>query len=133
MAQTKKRRSRKHRGTQAGTVERPVPAARGGRGGGAAGAGVKAEARRQAQERRGARFDKPPTWRGALKRAALMALIFGLLVVLVLKKPVAEGLAVAALMLLLYIPMSYYTDRFIYNRRRRGRSAAGSAGKPRKS
>ncbi len=133
MAQTKKRRSRKHRGTQAGTVARPVPAAQAGRGGRRGGPAVKAEARRQAQERRGTRLDKPPTWRGALNRAALMALIFGLLVVLVFKKPVLEGLVIAAFMLVLYIPMSYYTDRFIYNRRRRGRSSSASSSPPRKS
>ena len=118
MAQTRKRRSRKHRGTQAGTVERSSAPARRGSGG-----GVKGEARRQAQQRRVERLDRPPTWRGALNRAALMAAIFGVLVVVAFDKPVAEGAAIAAFMLLLYIPMSYFTDRFIYRRRHRARNA----------
>ncbi len=91
--------------------------------------GVRGEARRQARERRGTRFDKPPTWRGALNRAALMAGIFGVLVVLAFGRSPAEGAMLAAFMLLLYIPMSYYTDRFIYNRRR----ARAATGKPPRS
>jgi len=121
MAQTKKRRSRKHRGTQAGSVQRPVAGTQG-RGGRSGGAGVKAEARRQAQERRTTRLDRPPTWRGALNRAALMALIFGVLVTLAFGRSPAEGAILAGFMLVLYIPMSYYTDRFIYNRRQSRKS-----------
>jgi hypothetical protein len=51
-----------------------------------------------------------------------MALIFGVLAVLVLGSGLAKGALLAAFMLLLYIPMSYYTDRFIYNRRQSRKS-----------
>jgi Flp pilus assembly protein TadB len=115
MAQTK--RKRKHRGTQAGTVE-----ARGRTG---KPTGTQAEARKVSKERREHRLDRPPSWRGALNRSVISAAIFGVLVVLVFKKPVGAALVLAAAMVLLYLPMSYYTDRFLYNRRRRRREAAG--------
>ena len=80
--------------------------------------------RSQANERRAERLDRPPTWRGALNRAALMAAIFGVLVVVAFGRSPLQGATLAAFMLVLYIPMSYYTDRFIYQRRRaKGRSA----------
>jgi Flp pilus assembly protein TadB len=115
MAQTKRRR--KHRGTQAGTIER---AGRTGR------PRTKAEARTIARERRLERLERPPTWRGSLNRAAIAAAVFGVLVILVFGQPLAAGASLAAVMLLIYIPMSYYTDLFIYRRRQR-RKQAGRA------
>ena len=116
MAQTKKRRSRKHRGTQAGTVERPAPAPA--RGGGRRPAG-RGDVKRDASQRRSTRFDTPPTWRGAFNRAAIMAAVFALLAILVLGRTVPQGVILGAFMLLLYVPMSYYTDRLLYRRRQR--------------
>ena len=112
MAQTK--RKRKHRGTQAGTVERA----------GATHASRRrpqnrAEARDIARQRRAERLDRPPTWRGALNRAAIAAAVFGVLVILAFQRPIVEGVTLAAVMLLVYIPMSYFTDTLIYNRRQR--------------
>ena len=73
MAQTKKKRSRKHRGTPAGTIDR---AGRPGSGGKAkANAKAKADPKQAARERRMARINRPPTWRGAVNRAAIAALI----------------------------------------------------------
>ena len=114
MAQTRRKRRKKHKGTQAGTVERAHhrshrssrPSSRG-------------EVRQTARERREARYDTPPSWRGAINRAAIAAVIFGVLVVVIFKEPVQSGIALAAFMLLLYIPMSYYTDRLIYRRRQK--------------
>ena len=120
MAQARRKRSRKHRGTQAGTVERPAPAASRGR------PSTRSDARKQAAERRAERLDRPPTWRGALNRAALMAAIFGVLVVVAFGREPVQGFALAGLMLVVYIPMSYYTDRFIYGRRQR-QKAGGRA------
>jgi Flp pilus assembly protein TadB len=117
MAQTKRKRSRKHRGTQAGTVE-----ARGRTGKPPA---TKAEARKVASERRANRLDRPPTWRGALNRAVISAAIFAVAVVLLFRRPVVSALILGVAMVLLYLPLSYYTDRFLYNRRRRRNQQAG--------
>lgn len=119
MAQTKKRRRRKHRGTQAGSVverrSRPATAPK-----------TKEERRIAARQARAQRFARPPTWRGALNRAAIAAIVFGLLMVLILDRPVVSALLLAGFMLLIYVPMSYYTDRFVYNRRMAKASGGGS-------
>ena len=116
MAQTKRKRRRKHRGTQAGTVERaPRPSSR---------PQTRAEARRLARERRLERLDRPPTWRGALNRAAIAAVLFGVLTVVAFDQPISAAVSLTALVLLLYIPTSYLTDRFLYNRRQRRKVGA---------
>lgn len=121
MAQTKKKRRRKHSGTQAGTVER--------RSGGGARPRSKAESREVAKQKRLERLDRPPTWRGAAGRAAIAAAIFAVVVILAFGRPPLEGLALAVAMFVIYIPMSYVTDRFMYNRRQRKKAATGGAGK----
>ena len=115
MAQAKRRR--KHRGTQAGTVERPAPSSSGRSRGSS-----RAPVRQQAAERRAHRLDTPPTWRGSINRAVFMAVVFAALVAFVLDRGVVGGLLLGGFMLLIYIPMSYYTDLFIYRRRQRGKA-----------
>jgi len=105
MAQAKKKRRRKHRGTQAGTV-----AARGRTGRTA----TKADAKKIARTER---LNRPPTWQSSMNRAAVAAAIFGVLIVVAFKRPVASGVLLALFMFLLYIPLGYYTDLFIYRRR----------------
>lgn len=117
MAQTKRKRNRKHRGTQAGTVE-----ARGRTGRQTT---PKTDAKAIRQARRDERLNTPPSWRGALNRAAISALIFGVFAMIILGWKVQEALPLTAVMVLLYLPLSYYTDRYIYNRRQR-QKAAGS-------
>ena len=112
MAQTRKKRKRKHRGTPAGTVER---AGRTGR------PQTQQDAKAIARQRRAERLDRPPTWRGAVNRAAVAAAVFGVLVVLVFGRDVAAGASLAVLMFLLYIPLGYATDSAIYRFRRRRR------------
>ena len=114
MAQTKRKRRRKHRGTQAGTIDRS--AARGGSH--AVGSGQKS-----ARERRLERLERPPTWRGALNRAAIAAVLFVVAVILLGQTP-ATAISLGAVMLLLYVPMSYYTDLVIFNRRQKKKAAA---------
>ena len=120
MAQT--RRKRKHRGTQAGTIE-----ARG-RTGRRPATGEAPAKKRTAREVRASRLDRPPTWRSALNRAAISAAIFAVAVVVVFRRPVAAALVFGVVMVVLYLPMSYYTDRFLYNRRRRQKAATGRRG-----
>lgn len=112
MAQTKKKRRRKHRGTPAGTVER---AGRTGR------PQTRQDAKAIARERRAERLNRPPSWRGAVNRAAVAAVVFGVLVVVAFGRQVSAGAALAALMFLLYIPLGYATDSAIYRFRQRRR------------
>jgi hypothetical protein len=114
MAQTRKRRNRKHRGTPAGTIER---AGRTGR------PRTGEEAKQIARDRRAARLDKPPTWRGAMQRAAIAAALFGVLVIVLFSRDIAQGVALAAFMFLLYIPLGYGTDLMIYRYRQRKKQA----------
>ncbi len=121
VAQTKRKRRRKHRGTQGGRVDdrpRRRPANR-------------AEARQQAKARRGGggakkrqatgpggRPLRPPSWSRAIKTSAAdrRPAVRDL-------RPCAEGAhrpdsrAGAPSCCCFYIPMSYYLDRYMYGRR----------------
>ena len=120
MAQTKRKRRRKHRGTPAGTVEKPAHGSRR-KPQPAAGRG----APKTPAERRHERLVNPPTWSGVLNRSAIAALIFAVIALLLLKRSVAEALILAAFALLVYVPMSYYTDLLMHRRyiRRHGGAA----------
>ncbi len=114
MAQTKKKRSRKHRGTPAGTVDRP---ARTGQSKGKS----KSSPKQAARDKRVARMNREPTWRGSINRAAIAAAVFGVLVIVVFQRPIAAAVTLAAFMFVLYIPLGYLTDRAVYNFRQRKR------------
>ncbi|MBA3263503.1 MAG: hypothetical protein H0T69_13735 [Thermoleophilaceae bacterium] len=114
MAQTKRKRKSKHRGTPAGTIERSGRTGR---------PRTREEAKQISRRRRTERLDKPPTWRGAMQRAAMAAAVFGVLVVVFFKRDVAQGAILAAFMFLLYIPLGYATDTLIYRFRQRRRQA----------
>src|SRR5918997_1737016 len=88
MAQTKRKRTRKHRGTPAGTIER---AGRTGR------PQTREDAKAIARERRATRLDRPPAWRSAVNRAAIAAAVFGVLLVVLFGRPPAAGAALDAL------------------------------------
>jgi hypothetical protein len=117
MAQTKRRRT-KHRGNAAGMIEargrtgrKPTPAERGGgdaKGKGAARGAVRAN-----------RYENPPTWKSAVNRAAIAVVFFAVLIVLIFKQPIPQAVALAGVMLLLYVPMGYYTDLYMYRRYQR--------------
>ncbi len=115
MAQTKRKRSRKHRGTPAGTIER---AGRTGK------PQTREDAKRIARERRAARLDTPPNWRSSVNRAGIAALVFAVVVILAFGRPVAAGLALGAVMFVLYIPLGYATDSAIYRFRNRSKRPA---------
>jgi hypothetical protein len=118
MAQTKRKRRSKHRGTAAGTIE-----ARGRTGRKPTGAEKKAggagKGEQTATERRAARLNRPPSWRSAINRAALAAVILVLLSILAFKQKPAAAFGFGAFALIVYIPMGYYLDRYLYNRRMR--------------
>jgi Flp pilus assembly protein TadB len=109
MAQTKKKRQTKHRGNAAGQVE-----ARGRTGR----RPTSDERRPTARELRQARFDQPPTWRAALNRALIAAALFLLLLFFFFRdQQIGPKVGIAVFMLVVYVPMGYYTDRFVYHRR----------------
>jgi hypothetical protein len=110
MAQTKRKRTRKHRGTPAGTIERSGRTGR---------PQTRQEAKQIARQRRQERADRPPTWKGAINRAALAGAVFGLLVIAIFDYKVEAGVALAGFMFLLYIPAGYFFDRMIYRYRQR--------------
>jgi Flp pilus assembly protein TadB len=123
MAQTRRKRKRRHRGTQAGTIERPgrtskPPAASPKRTKGS----TKVEGRNLSQQRREDRLNREPTWRGALNRAGFAAIIL-VVFISVVQKNIAQGLVMGVFALVIYVPLSYYTDRALYNRRRRKQAA----------
>jgi hypothetical protein len=112
MAQTKRKRRTKHRGNAAGKIE-----VRGRTGRKPTAEERKSQAKTTAQQRREERLSKPPTWAGATQRAALATIIFVVALLLVFHEPVARVIALSGFILLLYIPMGYFTDLFMYRRR----------------
>jgi glycerol uptake facilitator-like aquaporin len=113
MAQTKNKRKRKHRGTPAGTIDRPGRTGRG---------QVKKDSKTIGRERRAERLNREPTWKGALNRAAIAAVVFtALMFVIRPDQGLAANAALGFLVFLFYIPLGYVTDRAVYNFRRRKR------------
>ena len=128
VAQTRKKRRRKHRGTQTGRID-----TRGPRGRPRTREEAKARARQKrkpaAKSRVVDRRDIAPTWGGAFKRGLFGAAIFFLLFWLLFQRPVGAAAALSAVMLGMYVPMGYYIDRFMYRRRLRQLQAARAAKK----
>lgn len=116
MAQTKRKRTRKHRGNAAGIVERAAHNSRGAAGpSGSKRPQSKEEARAEARRKRQDRLNRPPTWKGAFQRAAIAAAFFAVLVTLVFREKILTSIALALFMLVVYVPLSYITDRALYN------------------
>jgi hypothetical protein len=117
MAQTKKKRRRKHRGTPAGTIER---AGRTGR------PQTREDAKQIARTRRAERLDQPPNWRSSINRAAIAAGVFAVVIVLAFGRPIASGALLGILMFAIYVPLGYATDSAIYRFRQRKKQAAAA-------
>jgi len=121
MAQTKKkRRSTKHRGNAAGMVEN-----RGRTGRKPDATERKQSVREEAKARRMDRSMREPSWRAAVNRAAISAVLFVVLVVLLFKQSIGQALALGALVFAFYIPLGYFTDKFVYERRLRKQQKQG--------
>jgi hypothetical protein len=126
VARTKKKRRRKHRGTQGGRVDtRPARRPR-----------SRAEAKAQAAQRRSAakkgsksrnggkggrqaRPLAPPTWRGSFAKGGLAAVLFFGLFAGLFHRPIGASAAISLFMLGFYVPMSFYVDSFMYRRKLR--------------
>lgn len=128
MAQTKKKkRSTKHRGNAAGVVE-----ARG-----RTGRKLDEKERKAtksassspgrpatSKDARLARLGKPPTWKSALWRALAATAIFFVILLLAFQQKPGQALALSGFMLLVYIPLGYYTDLMLHRRFLRKQAAA---------
>jgi hypothetical protein len=111
MAQTKRKRRTKHRGTAAGTIETrgrtgrpPSPDER------------KKQSREQARQER---VTRQPTWQGAIKRAFLAAAFMFLFLLIFSKGKLVAAVLFAIFSLVLYIPAGYYIDLYLWRRRMR--------------
>jgi magnesium-transporting ATPase (P-type) len=110
MAQTKRKRQTKHRGTAAGQVtqrgrtSKPPSADQ-----------VKKQKREDA---RVTRLTKKPTWTSAAIRSGLAA-AFICIFLLVTTKKLATSLLFAVVAALLYIPTGFYVETFLWRRRMR--------------
>jgi hypothetical protein len=110
MAQTKKKRRRKQRGTQGGRIDR-----RPARGRARSRAEAQSRARTRTKKKGGPREPQPASWSSALKKGGVAAVLFVALLFLFGQKPIA-ALAVGILMLGFYVPMAFTMDRFLYQR-----------------
>jgi magnesium-transporting ATPase (P-type) len=114
MAQTRRKRRTKHRGTPAGTIQTrgrtgrpPTPEER------------KKQERMTAREKR---LNTPPTWKSSAIRALLAAgIVFLFILVETKKNRVASALEFAVVALVIYIPAGYYLELTLFRRRQRKR------------
>ncbi|HSO99612.1 MAG TPA: hypothetical protein VLP43_11715 [Solirubrobacteraceae bacterium] len=116
MAQAKKKRRTKHRGTAAGTIQ-----SRGRTGRPPSAEEKKQQAKANAREQR---LNTPPTWRSSLTRAGFAGVIMLIFLLLTThgKNHVLSAIVFAIFALALYIPAGYYLERFLWRRRQRGRT-----------
>jgi len=124
VAQTKKKRNRKRRGTQAGNIDTRKKARPRNR----------QEARNQAKSgstksRAGTRVDSPPTWKGAAVRGIIASVVFVALLMIIFGRSPAQALPIGLLMLVFYIPAGFYMDQTMWRRRERARIRAAASGK----
>jgi hypothetical protein len=119
MAQTKrKKRTTKHRGNAAGSIE-----SRGRTGRKPTAEESKSTGRQSARDRR---TQKPPSWNGAaLKALAMAVLLFVLTQVGILGNDasIQQGIFLSALALIIYTPLAYVTDKWVYARMLRQKAA----------
>ena len=120
MAQTKRKRRSKHRGNAAGSIE-----ARGrtSRRQSLSPAEQKKADRASARE---ARMNKPPTWNGAFFKAALMAALLFVFTQIGLfggDTSISQSVFLSLFALVLYTPLAFATDKFVYARAQKRRRA----------
>jgi hypothetical protein len=112
MPPTKRKRKTKHRGNAAGKIE-----ARGR-------TGRKPTVEEQKKAERQARANKPPSWNSAALRAGFASLLLFVLLQIGIGPKVEIGAAIGlcAFAMLIYIPLGYATDKWVYNRRMRNQA-----------
>ena len=114
MAQTRRKRKTKHRGTAAGAIQ-----TRGRTGRPASPQARKQQSRADARERR---LNTPPTWKSSITRAAFAAALIFVFMFLLnskVKNRLGVSISLAALSFLVYVPGGYYLELLMYRRRQR--------------
>lgn len=115
MAQTKRKRRSKHRGTAAGSIE-----ARGRTGRPPTAEERKKLTRLEARERR---LNTPPTWRSSFTRAGFAAILLFVFLLISTRgsNKVVTAVSFTVIALLFYVPAGYYLELFLWRRRQRRR------------
>jgi hypothetical protein len=116
MAQTRKRRRRKRRGTQGGSIDTRGRTARP-----RSREEAKARARSGGSRTASKKKDLPPTWKGSTLRGGAAAVIFVLILLVLFKRPIGVALVFGLFMLVFYIPTGYYIDMTMWRKRERQR------------
>lgn len=119
MAQTRKKRVKKHRGTQAGSIDtrkKSRPRSR---------AEAKSQVKSKSSGPKTSRLDRPPTWKGAAIRGIIASVVFVALLMLLFGRSFTNALPIGLFMLVFYIPAGYYMDSVMWKRRERARIRAG--------
>jgi Flp pilus assembly protein TadB len=122
MAQTRRKRRTKHRGTAAGTIE-----SRGRTGRPLSPQERKKQERVSAREKR---LNTPPTWKSSATRAVLAAGIVFLFILITTKNGnrLVDAVEFAVIALVFYIPAGYYLELTLYRRRQRKQMAKRKPG-----
>lgn len=123
MAQTKRKRRTKHRGTAAGTIETR------GRTGRPPSPEEKKKADRTAARER--RLNTPPTWKGSFMRASMAAVILFIFVIITQPKGsnrIAAALIFGLLAFAIYVPAGYLLEVVLYRRRMRKKALSEGQG-----
>jgi len=115
--QTKRKRKRKHRGTQGGSVSS----------GSSRRPRNRDEARAQARRTSADRRNQPPTWQSAFNRALIMSVILFVLMAFIVGQSIAASASISVVMVGLYTPMGYYLERFLFRRRMAAEAKARQA------
>lgn len=104
----KQRRRGKRRGTQAGTIKQSRrPGAK------------RAAPRITAAERREQRGNRPPSWRTALGRAAMTAAFLFVVFAFLMKRDIKGAVLFGGMAFFAYVPLFYFFDSFMYQRKQR--------------
>jgi hypothetical protein len=123
MAQTKRKRRTKHRGTAAGTIE-----TRGRTGRPPSPEEKKKTDRTAAREKR---LNTPPTWKASFMRAGMASAILFIFVIISQPKgsnPVEAGLIFGLLAFVIYVPAGYVLEVYLYRRRMRKKALSEGRG-----
>jgi hypothetical protein len=121
MAQTKRKRQTKHRGNAAGVVEsrgrtgrKPTAAEKNGK------AGEAARGKDKPVDKR----DIPPTWRAAFVKGMFAGVVLLLVLIIVLHQS-NQAIGLFPILIGFYTVVSYYTDKWMYDRRQRKQRQGG--------
>ena len=126
MAQTRRKRQTKHRGNAAGVIEsrgrtgrKPTPGEKSG----------DASTLARERERKLDKRDQPPSWRAAFIKAMFAAVVLVLIVTVLLHQSSKQAFPLFPIVLVFYTVVSYYTDKWVYDRRQRKKASQGGGGK----